>query len=323
MRKATLAIALAVLLAPIAGFTAARWLNGRRQVGFQALSPQPRSALPTVAPTPAPAAATPLYVGDTRNIAAAAIDDTAAMPMNKALIGLARRYLGTPYNAFSLDRGQTERLQLDLTRFDCFLFVEQLLALVNSRQVDTQTEGVNRFTNHVRQLRYEDGRVDYCLRHHYFSRWAEAAERQGYLVNITPFLPGAVSRQRPLTFMSSHADSYEPMQLPANRSCITNLEKQLVVNQSFIPLAQLKQALPSLRSGDIFGLVTRVEGLDVTHVGILEASGGAVDAIHAAQGQGVMRSLDLVSYAKAVPDVIGVMVLRPMPNDDGKPNGSG
>ena len=336
MRRAPIAFSLSVLVAVMAGYGAARWgrldvhnaitswwgegpssnATGSTVTGSTATK---QSAVVASAPEPAPPpAGPPLYVADTWQQAARAIDDTATMATNRALIGLARRYLGRPYNAFSLDRGPGERLQLDLTRFDCFLFVEQLLALVNSRRVDTQTEGVQRFTDHVRQLRYTDGQVDYCRRHHYFSRWAEAAERQGYLVNITRFMPGAESRQRPLTFMSSHAASYEPMQVPRNKRCITELEQDLVVNQSYVPLARLAEAMPSLRDGDIFGLVTRVEGLDVTHVGMVELGASGVDAIHAAPGVGVTRSLDLADYASKVEDVIGVMVLRPIPNSDGK-----
>jgi hypothetical protein len=327
MGRATLTIVLAALLAPLAGYTGARLLAGRGAI------PAPHAAVtPTAAPAVsashavaavlARAAATaavpppPLFVGDTWRIAAAAIDDTAAMPMNRALIGLARRYLGRPYAAFSLDRNGPERLVLDLQRFDCFLFVEQLLALVNSRRVSTQTDGVNRFADQVRQLRYGEGKVDYCLRHHYFSRWAEAAERKGYVVNITRFLPGATARQRPLTYMSSHPGSYEPMRVPRHRECITALEKNLVVNQAYIPVARLPEVLPSLRSGDIFALVTKVNGLDVTHVGLVEVNGKAVDAIHAAEGRGVMRSPDLARYAAGVKDGIGLMVLRPMPRPE-------
>jgi hypothetical protein len=59
-----------------------------------------------------------------------------------------------------------------------------------------------------------------------------------------------------------------------------------VLEQATIPLAALPGVLPSLHSGDIFGLVTKVPGLDVTHVGFLEKHDGVVDAIHAAEGAG-------------------------------------
>ena len=40
---------------------------------------------------------------------------------------LARRNLDLPIKGFSLDGGPKEQLVLDLTNFDCFLFVEHLL----------------------------------------------------------------------------------------------------------------------------------------------------------------------------------------------------
>ena len=190
------------------------------------LAPPAAPTAPAAAPA-APATLPPLLVGNTAEVAADAVDATAKGPRGRSLVGLARRFLGRPYQAFSLDQGPGERLRLDLTHFDCFLFVEQLLALVNSHRVSTRTAAVEDFSRHVQKLRYEDGQVDYCHRHHYFSRWAAAAERQGYVVNLTPFLPGAVSRSRRLNFMSTHAASYAPLKQPRNLACIQALEKDM------------------------------------------------------------------------------------------------
>ncbi|KEF42016.1 MAG: hypothetical protein ER33_08455 [Cyanobium sp. CACIAM 14] len=309
MRKPILLLGLTVLVTAGASFTAAHLL-------LRTTMPATR----TVVSPPLPGGValgdpTPRFVGDSREKAMAAIDATAWDRMNQGLIRLARRFEGFPYKAFSLDGGEKEQLLLDLTHFDCFLFVEQLLALANSRKVDTLTEGLERFAGHVRQLRYEKGEVDYCRRQHYFTRWAEAAERNGYLVNLTPFLPGAASRTVALNYMSTHPGSYGPMKLERNRRCIGELERNLVVNQPYIPLAALPGVLPSLRTGDIFALVTKVPGLDVTHVGFLEVNGGKVDAIHAVEGAGVKHSENFAAYAAKVPDVIGVAIYRPRPNE--------
>lgn len=318
MRKPTLLLGLTVLITAGASFAAANLLLRHATPA----NPGVAAALPPLPGGVALGDPTPRFMADSREEAAEAIDATAWAPMNQALVTLARRYLGLPFQGFSLDGGPKEQLLLDLTRFDCFLFVEQLLALSNSRKVDTQSEGVERFTQHVRRLRYVDGEVDYCRRQHYFSRWAEAAERNGYVVNLTPFLPGASRRTVALNFMSNHLKSYKPMQLPRNKQCITDLEKDLVLNQAYIPLAALPGALPSLRNGDIFALVTKVPGLDVTHVGFLEKRDGVVDAIHAAEGAGVIRSENFATYAARVQDVIGVAIYRPRPNHGGKADGA-
>ncbi len=318
MRKPTLLLVLTVLITAGASFAAANLLLRHATPA----NPRVAAALPPLPGGVALGDATPKFVGETRLLAMEAIDATAWAPMNQALVQLARRFLDYPFKGFSLDGGPKEQLVLDLSNFDCFLFVEQLLALSNSRKVDTLDEGMERFTQHVRRLRYVNGEVDYCRRQHYFSRWAEAAERNGYVVNLTPFLPGASRRTVALNFMSNHVASYKPMQLARNKQCITELEKDLVLNQPYIPLAALPGVLPSLRNGDIFGLVTKVPGLDVTHVGFLEKRDGAVNAIHAAEGAGVIRSENFEKYAGRVPDVIGVAIWRPRPNDGGKESGA-
>ena len=252
----------------------------------------------------------PLWSPGTSALLQQGLDLRKGQTKGDALVALARRAIGRPYAAFSLDQGTVERLRLDLSRFDCFLFVEQLLALV---QLQPQGSIAGAFAEQVRQLRYDGGRVDYCHRHHYFSRWAAAAQRKGILSDITASLPGARSRRIPLRFMGDHPEAYRPMQQATNRRCITTLEQDLTVEQSYVPTAALGGAIPRLRNGDIFALVTRVKGLDVSHVGFVEVEGARRHAIHAAPGRGVTRSRDLARYVAGVEDGLGVMVLRPAP----------
>ncbi|MEB3361143.1 MAG: N-acetylmuramoyl-L-alanine amidase-like domain-containing protein [Synechococcaceae cyanobacterium] len=265
----------------------------------------PSRAAPLQA-APLRAAATPLWVGDTRQQLEAKLSLAQQPPAGETLVRLARQLLGRPYNAFSLDQEPQERLRLDLTAFDCALLVEQLLAMVHSRSVTD-------FSQQVRRLRYGDGPVDYCTRNHYFTIWARNAERLGLVKDITASLPGATSRGRRLLFMSSHPNSYRPMRQPRARQCITALERDLIVKQSYIPIRALGGVAAQLRSGDIFALVTAVDGLDVTHTGFLERSGSGLHAIHAAPKRGVIRSSDFVRYAASVEDVVGISILRPQP----------
>ena len=330
-------LGLSLLLVAVAGTLAVRWLLSPVDLGPRsrprATGSAPRAAEPRPAALRPPAPrgqgsgrlpaidpSLPLYIGPTRRLAAQAIDDTAGSTLNQALIGLARRSLGRPSSTDPLDQQPTERLRLDLVHVDGLRFLEQLLALVNSRQVKTRTEAVDRFSDHVRQLRYEGGEVAYCRRHHYFSRWAQAAERQGYLVNLTPFLPGAQQRRRPLTILSSHPERHRPMRQPANRICITALEKTLAVDQAYVPLAGLSAVLPSLRSGDIVAFVTRRPGLDVSDTGVVDVTGRQINAIHTTAAPGVIRSQELTRRSREIDGVIGLAFYRPIPNSDGQAN---
>jgi hypothetical protein len=65
-----------------------------------------------------------------------------------------------------------------------------------------------------------------------------------------------------------------------------------------------------------------VKRLDETHVGFLEKRDGVIDAIHAAEGAGVIRSENFAKYAARVQDVIGVAIYRPRPNHGVAANGA-
>lgn len=244
------------------------------------------------------------WIRDTRSQVKDQLPVAHLPPPGQALVTLARRMLGRAYTAFSLDAGPAEELRLDLTAFDCVLFVEQLLAMIHSSTVDDYPEM-------VLQLRYRDGRADYCFRYHYFSLWAKNAQMHGILTDITASLPGASNRVRRLSFMSSHPGSYKPMKQARSLQCITEYERDLMVRQDYIPLNALPKVENRLQSGDIFSFVTSVQGLDVTHTGILERTSLGLNALHSIPEKGVIRTRNFVQYASAVEDVIGVSIYRP------------
>lgn len=253
-------------------------------------------------PSPTPAQ----WIGNTKEQVQSQLSTGHQSAHSEELVNLARKMLGRPYSAFSLDTSPGEQLRLYLTSFDCVLLVEQLLALVHS---NTTTN----FSNLVQQLRYENGTVDYCHRNHYFSKWAANAQKLGLLNDISMSMPQATRRSRRLSFMSSHPDSYAPMKQSQPRACIKEREQNLTVSQAYVPLTALSAAIPHLKSGDIFALVTSVDGLDVTHTGILERTDSGLNAIHAIPESGVVRSLDFLQYASKVEAVVGVSFFRPTP----------
>ena len=217
---------------------------------------------------------------------------------------LAQYFLGTPYAAFSLDEGGSERLRIDLRNFDCMLFVEQLLALGMSSSWDS-------FVASTRLLRYREGRVDYCSRNHYFQNWAQSAVDQRFVVDLTKKLPGYKQRGLKLRYMSSNPSLYAPLSDAARFSCIQDNEFHSKVVQDYLPTQRLREASAYLRSGDLFAVVTSVPGLDVTHMGVVIIDASGPIAIHAVPGRGVIRSASLASYVQSVPQAIGVVVLRP------------
>lgn len=70
-----------------------------------------------------------------------------------------------------------------------------------------------RFKQQGRRLRYVDGEAEHCRRKHDFSRRAEAAGRNGCVLNNAPFLPSASQRTETLNVMVNHLKSQKPMKL--------------------------------------------------------------------------------------------------------------
>ena len=226
------------------------------------------------------------------------------LPANHAIARLAEFFLGSPYLAMSLDQSSQEQMRVDLTQFDCMLFIEQLLAIVSADSFDG-------FAEQTRRLRYRNGDVRYCTRQHYFHDWVSSAQAQGLLIQGFVW-PGQTTRILPLNFMSSHRDRYPALESPVLFDCIREREQGRRVEQHYLPLETLETALPTLQSGDIFAVATSIGGLDVTHTGVLVREGSRLDAIHAAPGRGVMRSRSFENYLRSVPDAIGAVIVRPL-----------
>ena len=225
------------------------------------------------------------------------------LPVNEAIARLAEFFLGSPYVAQSLDQTGPELLRLDLTQFDCMLFVEQLLALVSADSFED-------FVEQTRRLRYRNGAIGYCTRQHYFHDWVSSAQGEGF-IQASPDWPEQSMRHLPLNFMSSHRDRYPALKSQVLFDCIHQREQGRRVAQRYLPMVSLDAALPSLQSGDVFAVATRVSGLDVSHTGVLVREGSRLDAIHAAPGRGVMRSRSFERYLRSVPDAIGAVIVRP------------
>jgi len=256
-------------------------------------------------------------VGASRRLAADAIDAIARSGLDSALVQLGQRFLGS--TALPLPPGSVprEHLQLDLTGFDNLSFVEQLLALANSRQVRTRTEATDRFSDHVRQLRYGGGRVDRCARLRQPSLWAVAAQRRGYLVDLTPYLPGA--RRQPVALRELLQDPTAAAASTATQPCRLLPRTRALLPLAELPLRALPAALPSLHSGDLFVLRGPATDRSADGVGVVELRGGRPGALLLQPGRGVVRVEDLSALARSWPGIRGVAFLRPLPNQDGKP----
>lgn len=229
-------------------------------------------------------------------------------PVPALMVRAGKAMEGQPYVAGTLDE-RPEELRIYLTRTDCIIFVETCLALARtaSKGGDFQS-----FAREIQQSRYRNGRVEsYADRLHYTTEWARQGEKRGTLKDITLDLGGEVL-DRPLSYMTSHPESYPLMD---DIEAIREAEMRINAEpRHYIPKADVSRALKDLRSGDIICMVTNVEGLDISHVGMALVENGTVRLLHASTGpmKVVTESRTLTQYLAARPSVIGIQVLRPL-----------
>jgi hypothetical protein len=232
-------------------------------------------------------------------------------PLGAIMQELGLHFRGRPYAAGMLDAPPAETLVVALDRYDCVTFVETMLAMAQG--VAAQDGSYPTFARHLEALRYRSGVLDgYASRLHYFSEWiADNAER-GHVVDLTERLGGA-PLEKQITFMTEHRDRYR--HLAANDSLVRRIA---VVEQDladrdlyYIPQDRIREVYDRLQAGDVIALATNIEGLAVSHTGLVYKADGQTGLLHASLTDGVIVSPDLQAYVQNIKNQIGIVVARP------------
>ena len=196
----------------------------------------------------------------------------------------AKKMLGVPYVAGTLDGNEEEQLVVRTDALDCTTFVETVLAFcIAEKRGERDFEG---FKKALTDIRYRDGILDgYTSRLHYFSDWIRNNEKMGFVKECTSETAYAQPKELWLDFMTTHVDSYLPMKKnPELVKEMASHEKNwqgTVV--SYIPKEKLN--LPpgdlKIKDGDVLALVTNIKGLDVVHVGFAFWKDNQLHLLHA------------------------------------------
>lgn len=233
-----------------------------------------------------------------------------------------RALMGQPYVDGMLDVSDREILVADLTRFDCVLFVENVLAVANG--IATGDQSVSAYLQSLEVLRYREGERDgYCSRLHYFSEWIADNEARGRLDNVTSAI-GGERFEKQLAFMGTHRASYPRLaDSDSLYACILDMERGLDdLELSYIPQDRIAEAYPLIETGDVIATATRIGGLDVSHTGFaVEMPSGKMGFLHASLSAGeVIISPDLQRYVQGIDHQVGIVVARPV---DPRASGAG
>lgn len=200
-------------------------------------------------------------------------------------------FLGTPYQANTLIGGPEvpEKLVANFNGVDCFTLADYIEAL--TRSCDEKS-----FLQNLARTRYVKGNVSYLTRRHFFSDWSTTLPHNA--TDVTPQLsPNA-------TFVVKHLN-----RSPDGGEYIKGLG--IIPRKiNYVPGKDIDDTVVSkLKNGDYVGIYSTLDGLDVSHVGIVVRHDGQVWFRNASSLPANRKVVDapFIEYTHSKP---GIMVLR-------------
>jgi hypothetical protein len=207
---------------------------------------------------------------------------------------VSQNFLGIPYRQLTLigNRQIPEKLVIDLNGMDCFTFLDYIEAIRMSSSLAD-------FPLVLQRVRYRGGVVTYRTRNHFFTDWA--VYNTGFVKDVTGEIGQgkAVAVQKEL---NRKADGTFLLEGVETRACTLTV----------IPAAALNEEVAAnMRTGDYAGIYSEMEGLDVSHVGIVIRKQDTLFLRHASSstGAGTVIDQDFLEYMKGRP---GLILLRPL-----------
>lgn len=200
-------------------------------------------------------------------------------------------FIGTPYRDNTLIGGPDtpETLVVNFSGVDCFTLIDYVEALTRSNDQKS-------FLHNLKTVRYIGGNVNYLSRRHFFSDWFTTAPRNTR--DVTPDIsPDYAVAEKRLNRKPDGGEYIKDLGIHPRRI-------------NYIPGKSIsQQILDNLKTGDYVGVYSPLDGLDVSHVGIVVRHSGKVwfrNASSLAANRRVMDS-PFLEYMRVKP---GIVVLR-------------
>lgn len=167
------------------------------------------------------------------------------------IVLISEKFLGSPYQGSTLvgDLTTPEKLVLHLSGVDCFTFLDYVEMIRYSRELSDLLLS-------LREIRYQRGEITYPTRNHFFTDWIEFNKDRVECVT------SVIGGEHALTV-------HKKLNLKKDGGCFLPGVSVRERTVCYIPSDKIANIAPCLASGDYVGFYTPIEGLDVTHVGIL------------------------------------------------------
>jgi hypothetical protein len=233
---------------------------------------------------------------------------------SELMIKVASFFLETPYVAHTLETGADEKMVINLRELDCTTYAENVLALV--RTIKSKEQTFDRFVNELEKIRYRNGiRNGYLSRLHYFSDWIYENHKKKNVKDMSGEI-AHILYPNIVNFMSTHPASYKVLdEHPELVEELKRTEGTISERMAwYIPKNKIAEFEDQFKNGDIVAITTHIDGLDVTHVGLVFWRDGRVRLLHASSKEMkvVITSETLEEYLQGSRSATGIMIARPL-----------
>jgi N-acetylmuramoyl-L-alanine amidase-like len=235
------------------------------------------------------------------------------LPLNELIAAVGMTFMGTPYVAGTLDENpNSEEVVIKITGLDCVTFVEN--DLIFSRLIKEGKTDFEDYKAELEKIRYRDGKnTGYTSRLHYFTDWIYDNEQKGIVKDITKDI-GGIPYQKTINFMTTHRNSYKQLTNDEdNFNKMSEIENAINSREIyFIPKDDIANVYDKLQTGDIIGITSTLDGLDIAHTGYVYKQDGKTYLMNASlkDKQVEISSMELQDYLMGNSKQGGIVVAR-------------
>lgn len=184
-----------------------------------------------------------------------------------------------------------EVLVINLKEVDCFTYIDYVEAM---RLSGSYPE----FKENLKKVRYKDGKIAFENRKHFFTDWREFNPE--FVFDCTKKIGGRKTRSVIKVLNEIQKGIYFLEGIPAEKREIFYIPSEAVD----------RKVTDRMMNGDYAGIYTGIQGLDVSHVGIIIKKGKSVYLRHASSDRQKNKVVD-DDLKKYISDKPGLIVLRP------------
>lgn len=229
----------------------------------------------------------------------------------------ARKFIGRPYVAHTLEVADKECLIVNTRQLDCTTLVETVAALTLCADARRYTFGDYKAA--LQRLRYRRGVMDgYTSRLHYFSDWIADKAGMGLVTEVQQPNPPFTAVQRlNVYYMSTHPTAYKALAAaPGLVPVIAEQEKALTGKTwRYIPKAGVRNTRlmrKTVKDGDIIAITCNKKGLDIAHLGFAVWRADGLHLLNASMihKRVVEEPMTLYRYLGKHPSHTGIRIIR-------------